>query len=106
DYVTDKNQNPKNSQLLFMERNIDEGETNEKAMVYVPFSVRWDMKRRRPTERFCAPENYGKSRYLKYSYNKIPMDEKESQLRLLKKERLRDYEIERIMEKRRRIERQ
>ncbi|CAG8771547.1 4533_t:CDS:1, partial [Gigaspora rosea] len=37
DYVTDKNQNPKNSQLLSMERNIDEGETNEKAMVYVPF---------------------------------------------------------------------
>ncbi|CAG8564667.1 35729_t:CDS:2, partial [Gigaspora margarita] len=104
DYVTDKNQIPKNSQLLFMERNIDEGDTNEKAMVYVPFSVRWDMKRRRPTERFRAPENYGKSRYLKYSYE-IPMDEKESQLKLLEKEKLSDYEIEHIMEKRRRIER-
>ncbi|CAG8718414.1 24597_t:CDS:1, partial [Gigaspora rosea] len=56
-------------------------------------------------ERFRAPENYGKSRYLKHSYE-IPMDEKESQLRLLEKERLSDYEIERIMEKRRRIERQ
>ncbi|RIB25169.1 hypothetical protein C2G38_531746 [Gigaspora rosea] len=63
-----------------------------------------DIKRRRPTKRFRAPENYGKSRYLKCSYE-IPTDEKESQLRLLKKERLRDYEIECIMKKRRRIER-
>ncbi|CAG8729205.1 5544_t:CDS:2, partial [Racocetra fulgida] len=67
DYITEKNQIPKNSQLLFMERHIDEDETKEKVMVYVPFAVRWNMKLR-------APEHYGKTTFLKYSYT-VPEDE-------------------------------
>ncbi|CAG8485646.1 7962_t:CDS:2, partial [Dentiscutata erythropus] len=103
DYVTDKNPIPKNSQLLFMERYVDEDETKEKVMTYVPFAVRWNMKRRRQTELFRVPENYGKTTFLKYSY-RVPENNKECQIELLRNEGLHEDEILRIIGKRRRIE--
>ncbi|KAF0451918.1 RNA polymerase II-associated [Gigaspora margarita] len=103
DYVIDMNSLPKNSQLLFMERHVDEDVTKEKVMVYVPFAVRWNMKRRRQTERFRVPENYGKTTFLKYSYKALK-DDLESQVGLLVDEKLDENEIKRIVKKRERIE--
>ncbi|CAG8547390.1 5217_t:CDS:2 [Dentiscutata erythropus] len=103
DYETDKNQIKKNSQLLFMERYDDDDHPNEKIMVYVPFSVRWNMKRKRHTGKYRVPENYGKKTFLNYSY-KAPANDEECQAESLRNEGLLEEEIESILAKRRRIE--
>ncbi|RHZ76952.1 hypothetical protein Glove_187g122 [Diversispora epigaea] len=98
DYNIENQYYPKNSELLFYEKYVDDDMNKEKHMLYSPFSVRTILKRRRQTERLRIPENYGKSSYLKSNY-KAPIDDKEF-IEVCRSNRLHEHEIESLMRKR------
>ncbi|CAG8525609.1 11426_t:CDS:2 [Diversispora eburnea] len=79
DYNIENQYYPKNSELLFYEKYVDDDVNKEKHMLYSPFSVRTILKRRRQTV--------------------APIDDKEF-LEVCRSDRLHEHEIESLMSKR------